>query len=126
MKQIKPSVVLVDDDLPFLRALGRLVNLAGFKELVFNHPADVVQARLPKHRGCIVLDLFMPEMDAATLFHRLRAVGNQLPVILMTGRQDEHSERLMSQIDHVAVLYKPFAISELLTAIARATRKGAS
>lgn len=104
-----------------LRALGRLVRLAGFKARGFNRPDDVLRARLPKRHGCIVLDLFMPGMDAVELFHRLRAAGNHLPVILMTGRQDEHSRIMVSQIDHVAVLYKPFPLSELLHAIDAAT-----
>jgi len=126
MKHTKTSVVLVDDDVPFLRALRRLIGLAGFRAMAFNRPEDVLRARLPKRRGCIVLDLFMPEMDAVELFQRLRAAGNQLPVILITGRQDDHSQSLLNQIDHIALLYKPFAISELLQAIARTAPRGVS
>lgn len=121
MKRSKISVVLVDDDAPLLRALGRLVTLAGFKAKPFNRPADVLRARLPRRRGCIVLDLFMPGMDAVELFHALRAAGNHLPVVLITGRQDDHSQMMISQIQHVAVLYKPFAASELLNAVDAAT-----
>jgi len=117
VKQTKPSVILIDDDEPLLRALGRLISLAGFETKGFSRPADALRARLPKRRGCIVLDLFMPGMDALELLQRLRASGNQLPVILITGRQDEHSQRLIDQIEHLAVLYKPFPISELVRAI---------
>jgi FixJ family two-component response regulator len=124
VKPTKTLVVLVDDDVGFLRALSRLVNLAGFKALEFNHPADVLRARLPDQQGCMMLDLFMSEMDAVELSQKLRLAGTQLPIILMTGRQDEHSQRLISQIDHVAVLYKPFTIAELREAIARAMAKG--
>jgi FixJ family two-component response regulator len=124
VKPTKTLVVLVDDDVGFLRALSRLVNLAGFKALEFNHPADVLRARLPDQQECMMLDLFMSEMDAVELSQKLRLAGTQLPIILMTGRQDEHSQRLISQIDHVAVLYKPFTIAELREAIARAMAKG--
>ncbi len=117
VKRRKISVVLVDDDAPLLRALGRLVSLAGFKARAFNRPADVLRARLPKRRGCVVLDLFMPGMDAVELFHALRASGNRLPVVLITGRQDGHSQTMVSQIEHAAVLYKPFSASELLSTI---------
>ncbi|MGO9060007.1 MAG: response regulator transcription factor [Candidatus Binataceae bacterium] len=126
MKHTKTSIVLVDDDVPFLRALRRLIGLAGFRATAFNRAEDVLRARLPKRHGCIVLDLFLPEMDAVELFQRLRAAGNQLPVILITGRQDDHSQRLINQIDHIAVLYKPFAASELLEAIAKTGPRGAS
>ncbi len=121
MKQTKTSVVLVDDDALLLRALRRLVISAGFRAIVFNRPGDVLRARLPKRKGCIVLDLFMPKINAVELFRNLRAAGNQLPVVLITGRQDEQSQRLINQIEHIAVLYKPFAESELLQTIARAT-----
>jgi FixJ family two-component response regulator len=81
----KTLVVLVDDDRAFLRALGRLVSLAGFTVLAFDRPADVLKAPLPDEGGCIVLDLFMQEMDGTALFDRLRAAGNRLPVIVITG-----------------------------------------
>ena len=121
VRQNKTSVVLADDDAPLLRALARLVSLGGFRPLVFSRPGDVLRARLPKRRGCLVLDLFMPGMDGVELFRALRAAGNRLPVVLITGRQDEHSQTLIGQIEPVAVLYKPFAVSELLRAIAHAT-----
>jgi FixJ family two-component response regulator len=117
----KTLVVLVDDDRAFLRALGRLVSLAGFTVLAFDRPADVLKAPLPDEGGCIVLDLFMQEMDGTALFDRLLAAGNRLPVIVITGRQDQHGQTLIDRIEHAGVLYKPFGISELVVAIATAT-----
>jgi FixJ family two-component response regulator len=123
VKRNKTVVILVDDDVPLLRALARLVALAGFQTLVFSRPGDLLTAQIPSRGACIVLDLFMPDMDALAVFQHLRAAGNELPVILITGRQDERSQRIISQIEHTAVLYKPFAIAELLSAIANATAK---
>ncbi len=121
MRQTITPVILVDDDEPLLRALVRFVALAGFRPMGFSRPGDVLRARLPKRRGCLVLDLFMPEMDAVELFQKLRAAGNRLPVVLITARQDAHSDSLISRIEHIAVLHKPFAGAELLQSIARAT-----
>ena len=125
MDRAKTLVVLVDDDVPFLRALERLVTLAGFTVLAFHHPEDVLRTGLSSERGCLVLDLFMPGMDAVKLFDQLRLAGNRLPVILITGRQDERSQVLIDQIDCCGVLYKPFGISELLAAIETATGEAA-
>lgn len=123
MKRTKTVVILVDDDVPLLRALARLVALEGFETLAFSRPGDLLTAQIPSRGACIVLDLFMPDMDALAVFQHLRAAGNELPVILITGRQDERSQRIISQIEHAAVLYKPFAIAELLSAIANTTAK---
>jgi len=124
VKHNKTVVVLLDDDEPLLRALIRLVTLAGFKTLAFSRPGDLLKAPIPAGGGCIVLDLFMPEMDGLAVANQLKAAGNRMPLILITGRQDERSERMITQIDHEAVLYKPFPISELLQAIHSATGKG--
>jgi FixJ family two-component response regulator len=121
MKQTKTLVALVEDDPLLLRAVCRLISLAGYRVLAFDRREKVLRARLPKHRGCIVLDVFMPGMDAVEFFHRLRADGNQLPIILITGRQDEHSQSIIAQIDCAAVLYKPFTAAELLQAIGKST-----
>jgi CheY-like chemotaxis protein len=98
VKQNKVVVILVDDDEFLLRALVRLVTLAGFKTLAFSRPGDLLKAPIPTDEGCIVLDLFMPEMDGVAVSQYLKAVGNRMPLILITGRQDERSERMIRQI----------------------------
>jgi DNA-binding response OmpR family regulator len=62
----------------------------------------------------IVLDVMLPEMDGFELCRRLRAVGERVPVLMVTAR-DTVDDRVAG-LDRGAddYLVKPFALRELL------------
>jgi FixJ family two-component response regulator len=59
----RDDIWLLDDDVSMLKALGRLMNSAGFIVEKFNHPAAFL-ARL-EHAPCrvAILDVWMPDMN---------------------------------------------------------------
>jgi FixJ family two-component response regulator len=59
----RDGIWLLDDDVSMLKALGRLMNSAGFIVEKFNHPAAFL-ARL-EHAPCrvAILDVWMPDMN---------------------------------------------------------------
>ena len=116
----RPTVLVVDDDAPVLRALGRLLRAASFEARTFARPKLLLAAELPSADGCLLLDIGLPEMDGLELHERLLGAGCRLPVILMTGRDDASTRRLLQQTKAVAVLSKPFEAARLLDAIAHA------
>ena len=63
----RDGIWLLDDDLSMLKALGRLVNSAGFIVEKFNHPAAFL-ARL-EHARCriAILDVWMPQMNLSLI-----------------------------------------------------------
>ena len=67
-------------------------------------------------------DVYLPGMSGIELCQHLAAAGSQLPTILMTGRDDEHTRRLMREAKPIACLFKPFDEAALLRAIRKATR----
>ena len=71
----------------------------------------------------IVLDRMMPRMDGMELLARLRAQGDETPVIFLTAK-DAVSERVRGQ-DAGAddYLVKPFSFDELMARISVVTRK---
>src|SRR5436190_24291553 len=66
------SIWLLDDDVSMLKALGRLMNSAGFTVEKFNHPAAFL-ARL-EHGSCrlAILDVWMPDMNGLAVQACLR------------------------------------------------------
>ena len=71
----------------------------------------------------IVLDRMMPRMDGMELLARLRAQGDETPVIFLTAK-DAVSERVRG-LDAGAddYLVKPFSFDELMARIRVVTRK---
>jgi FixJ family two-component response regulator len=114
------TVLVVDDDSSFLRAVGRLVRSIGFDAQTFERPALLLKVPMPKSNACLLLDVHMPELNGVELYEMLAAAGQALPVIMMTGRNDPATRQLLRRTNAVAVLSKPFDQAVLVEAISLA------
>lgn len=74
----------------------------------------------------IILDIMMPVMDGIQVLKKLRAAGNQIPILLLTAK-DSIQDRVMG-LDAGAddYLVKPFAFEELLARVRVMLRKPAA
>jgi two-component system, LuxR family, response regulator FixJ len=95
---------------------------AGFKVLVFNNGESLLNRKLPKTNACLLLDVFMPGVNGIELYYELVAAGRELPLILMSARNDEQARRIMNEAKPAALLFKPFGEKLLLAAIHKAIR----
>src|SRR5438876_10065563 len=86
----RDGIWLLDDDVSMLKALGRLMNSAGFIVEKFNDPATFL-AKL-QHAPCrvAVLDVWMPQMNGLEVQARLRQESPGTRIIFMTGREDPY------------------------------------
>jgi len=116
----RANVILVDDDALVRTALSRLLRGVGFKVTAFERPSEVLTKMLPRTNACLLLDIYMPEMNGVRLWHELRARGVAIPTILITGQRDARTEHYAKEIGAAALLYKPVEEQELLQAIERA------
>jgi two-component system, LuxR family, response regulator FixJ len=80
----------------------------------------VLASEIPKTNACMLVDVHMPEMNGTELCARLAKSERSLPVIVITGRSDSESLRLIEQAHPVAALFKPVEERLLLEAIDRA------
>ncbi len=103
------SIWLLDDDASMLKALGRLMNSAGFEVEKFNDPADFL-ARLGKeHCSLAVLDVWMPRMNGLEIQCCLRQDSPETRIIFISGRDDPSVRQSALDAGAIAFLRKPFA-----------------
>lgn len=69
-----------------------------------------------------VLDIMMPKMDGITLLKKLRAAGNNIPVLMLTAKSDIEDRVLGLDSGANDYLPKPFDTRELLARIRSITR----
>src|SRR6266487_2795165 len=117
------SIWLLDDDLSMLKALGRLLNSAGFIVEKFNHPAAFL-ARL-EHAPChvAVLDVWMPDMNGLEVQACLRRDSPETRIIFITGRNDPSMRQSALDAGALAFLTKPFD-DELMVQLVRKAAGG--
>jgi len=119
-KKRRPIVLVVDDDPSLLRSIARLIRTAGFEVRTFERPRLLLASEVPATNACLVLDVYLPEMNGVELFTALAVSGRALPVIMITGQSDLRTQKLLEPINAVAVLSKPFDGDLLLEAVGRA------
>jgi two-component system response regulator MprA len=121
--------VLVVDDEPAVReAVGRALERSGYDvELAPSGEEALAKLAADSVADAVVLDVLMPGIDGLEVSRRLRAQGNEIPILMLTAR-DTVPDRVAG-LDAGAddYLVKPFALEELLARIrALLRRSGAS
>jgi len=122
-------VLVVDDDSAVRNSLRRALQLEDYDvELAADGAEALVRIQSPDAApDAIVLDVLMPVMDGLEVCRRVRRMGNQVPILMLTAR-DEIRDRVAG-LDAGADDYvmKPFALEELLArlrALLRRTTNG--
>src|SRR3954447_26284380 len=109
----EPLVLVVDDEATVRQALERALRLEGFAVATAadGHAALAAVAQRPP--SVIVLDVMMPGLDGVAVVRRLRGEGVDVPVCMLSAR-DEVEDRVAGlQAGADDYLVKPFAIAEL-------------
>jgi len=109
-----PVVLLVDDDAGIRRSVGDGLELEGFTVVPASGGRAALAAIDSVSPAVILLDLGMPDLDGLEVLRRLRADGNDLPVCVLSAR-DEVNDRV-SGLEAGADDYivKPFALEEVV------------
>jgi two-component system CheB/CheR fusion protein len=82
-----------------------------------------LQAYRPGSAGCLVVDAHLPGMDGLELLRRLRAGGDLLPAIVITGRSDVSMAVAAMKAGAADFLEKPITAPDLLANVARALER---
>lgn len=114
----RPNVVLVvDDDPSQLKGLQRLLRAHGFDAVLFES-AEALQAHKDFEQACcIVLDINLNDESGIEVRHQLRASGISLPVIFITGKDNDATRMAAMASGCIAYLRKPFPARALIEPI---------
>src|SRR5271169_487188 len=99
------SVLVVDDDDAFARAVQKTLERAGFEVIVAENGTAAVQTITSRPFDVIVTDIQMPGMSGVELLGIVRAYDLDVPVILMTG--EPKVETAMEAVSLGALEYLP-------------------
>ena len=118
-----PCVFLVDDQIPLLKALSRLLASEDFEVARFSSAQDFLDSGNADALGCLVLDLSMPGMNGLSLQQELIRKGSQLPIIFLTGQGDLNTGIQAMKLGAVDFLTKPVDGVTLIAAVQVAIEK---
>src|SRR5580693_6323939 len=117
------QILVVDDDVELRDLLRDYLARQGIEVSVL-HDAGSLERRLERERpDLIVLDLMMPGVDGLTALRKLRASGDDIPVIMLTARADDVDRIVGLELGADDYLPKPFNPRELLARVRAILRR---
>lgn len=112
-----PTIYVVDDDASVRESLCSLLRSAGMRVEVFASALDFLAHGQPAALACVVLDVRMPGLDGFGLQERLSAIGQDTPIIFITGHGEVPMAVRAMRAGAIDFLNKPFEDTDLLNAI---------
>ena len=123
MTEAHASVLVVDDDEDVRASVGRALRLSGFTVFVASDGAAALRSVNENSPDVIVLDMNMPVLDGTGVVTALRAMGNEVPICVLSARStvDDRIAGLEAGADDYLV--KPFDLAELVARLKALLRR---
>ena len=105
----KPRVLLVDDDLSVLDALGSVIESEGFELIRAADGHQAIEKFYQRPVDIVLLDLMMPVKNGWDTFERLATINPLLPIIIITAQSDAYSSAMATGV--ARLMQKPLDLS---------------
>jgi len=111
---MKAHILIVDDDLRITDLLRRIFAFEGYSVTVAASGNEALKRSLESPPDLIILDIMLPGLDGLEVTQRLRAAGDNVPILMLTAR-DTVTDRVQGlETGADDYLVKPFAPEELV------------
>jgi two-component system phosphate regulon response regulator OmpR len=118
-------ILLVDDDADLRELLSTYLTRHGIEVATLGHARSLARRLEQDRPDALVLDITLPGIDGLAVLRALRAQGDDLPVLLLSGLSEEVDRIVGLELGADDYLGKPFNPRELLARIDAVLRRRA-
>ena len=119
------TVLIVEDEKNIVDILRFNLQREGYKTCEAYDGADGLEKARTVNPDLILLDVMLPKMIGFDVCKQLRAEGNNVPVIILTAREEEADKVLGLEIGADDYITKPFSMRELVARVGANIRRTA-
>ncbi len=120
---MKAHILVVDDDPHITSLVRRILAYDGYSVAIAASGNEALTRTLEHPPDLIVLDIMLPELNGLEVTRRLRAAGDNVPILLLTARDAVVNRVEGFETGADDYLVKPFAPEELLVRIKALLRR---
>jgi DNA-binding response OmpR family regulator len=117
-----PRVLIVEDDPDTLVILRVNLQHSGIETILAAEGKTAIARIEAEKPDAVVLDVLLPGIDGWQVLEELHAMGDPVPVIVCSGKNNPHDIQRARDLGAFAYLTKPFDIDRLLDAAAEAVQ----
>ncbi len=112
------KALIVDDTKSIRTLLKTCLDLIGYETIAVNNGQDALKLFQTETFDLAFLDIKMPEISGTEVLRRIRALGINTPVIIMTAFATVKNAVECTRLGAVAYLQKPFTADTVKNAVA--------
>lgn len=117
------DILLVEDDRDLAATVIQYLELEGFRCDHADNGVTALKFSQDNAYDAMLLDLNLPRLDGLSVCHQLRAEGNDVPILMLTAR-DQLKDKLEGfRAGTDDFLVKPFELQELVVRLLALTRR---
>lgn len=122
------TILVVDDEAPVRSIATNMLGFLGYRVLEAGDGQAALDMilRSGEKIDAVLLDIYMPKLSGRDTFKELRAVGNDIPVVVCSGFVIDPDEFMILSQGHpppVDIMLKPYSLDGLSKALGKAVQK---
>ncbi len=102
-----PRILVVDDELEFRSILREFLTLKRYDVLTAADGPEALQVVKEERPHVVLLDIRMPKMNGLEVLRQIRAIDQEVRVIMVTGVQERETGRAALELGACDFLAKP-------------------
>lgn len=122
-KFMSKTILVVEDELSIATLLKYNLEQAGFTVLLAHDGKAGLQMALQEGPDLIILDLMLPILDGMEVCKELRSQKKNIPIIMLTARDDEFDKVLGLELGADDYMTKPFSPREVIARVKAVLRR---
>lgn len=122
MKGNKPSVLVVEDDVPIRNLITTTLEMEKYKFDTAENGNQAIMLAAANNPDIILMDLGLPDIDGIEVIRKIRT-WSVAPIIVISARSDEKDKVAALDVGADDYLTKPFSVTELSARLRATTRR---
>ncbi|HEX9746632.1 MAG TPA: sigma-54 dependent transcriptional regulator [bacterium] len=115
-------VLVIDDEENILKTLTGILNGEGYEPVSAANGTDGISRAAESEIGCVLLDVWLPDIDGLEVLRELKRTNPQLPVIMMSGHSTITTAVDATKLGAYSFLEKPLDLERLLLELRNALK----
>lgn len=119
------KILIVDDEKSIVDILKFNLERSGYETICAYDGREGLRCAREENPDLILLDVMLPHMNGFDVCKTIRSDGNNVPIIMITAREEENDKIFGLELGADDYITKPFSVRELMARVGTNIRRSA-